>query len=1225
MVWSTVRGLGVGWFGGGAAPFEAAFDHGMTAMRILGMMALAAALAQGADNLMGNASFETLDADGGPLGWRWDGGRAGAQCAVDAEVARSGTRSLRLVNGTPAAPHVYSSLMQTVRVEPNTPYTLSCYVRTDGGGKAWIGGGEAWQWRIGFPAGTQGWQRVSGSLRTGARETSLTVRILTESPTAGLWVDDVQLEKGDGASEFVYDPPLEPGRCRLRLLPVHPGPNLVPNPSFEQVDGVRPKGWMWDQRNTDAALTIDRETVHGGSVSLKFTNGTPFGAHVYGWFGAVGNLPVKSGTPYTLSAHVRSEDTFTAWIGGGEGWTLRLRIPHTHGRWEHVTRTFTTGPEETSFPLMLVTESPTAGFWVDDLQFREGVVNLPAEVDPDNPTDFVEAGADPPAAVEHRGSPVATSWAPSRYPPAEWAFCTDLFEASGCVARGTVADGDSLEVTLEDARGTLIAREREAVPADVRLARLEFAANIGHVSSPTVAVHTRLWRGAVVAAEQRREVHLVTPARIEAQLARVEAGADRLRALVAGPGPSGAADHARVSLTVLDQFVAWAREDVRHDRPDRAWDAAVVMGDIAQRAIEAAQAIEQGRAPARPVPRYVTSPLRLEGPSFLGTTAWPDGLRETRPVFFVGYGHFSQVRQDTERFPDYGCNLIQIEFGPRGVCVAEDHCDDRAVKDFLAVCDRAAAAGVAVNLLLSPHYFPEWALAKWPHLRDCRGGFFGYCVHAPEARQVIETSLRHVIPRIRDHPALHSLCLSNEPISTELDACPQVREGWQRWLEARHGTVAALNRRWRSEHRTFADIVVPRPFPRTAAGVDFVRFNQELFAGFHAWMAEIIHEMAPNLPVHAKIMMGAHFGANPHGIWSVCPQLFGELSQIHGNDCYCMFSDHGEWTNGWQLHEMAYDFQRSTGDKAVFNSENHVITDRDHRAIPPEHLYATLWQGALHGQSATTLWVWQRTFDHASDLEGSVIHRPDAAEAVGHCALDLNRLALEMTALQRLPPAVVLFWSQASAIHDDNHWTVLRNVYRYASFLGVPLGFVTERQLETHAAGGALPHALAQGGAKVLVVPRARFGSDAVVDALRRIGEGPLRVLRVGECLTHDEYGQTRPGAPLPGHAVDGLDLPELEAFKAFREASLGWGLATPLRVLAADGMPPYGLEVRSVRLADGRRVAAVCNHRRESVEVILHADGNPTPSRDLIALKRQEPGFSVEPLRPLLLEVPPR
>ena len=42
------------------------------------------------------------------------------------------------------------------------------------------------------------------------------------------------------------------------------------------------------------------------------------------------------------------------------------------------------------------------------------------------------------------------------------------------------------------------------------------------------------------------------------------------------------------------------------------------------------------------------------------------------------------------------------------------------MREMLHTLDRAQKAGVAVCLLISPHYFPHWALAKWPQLQRRR-------------------------------------------------------------------------------------------------------------------------------------------------------------------------------------------------------------------------------------------------------------------------------------------------------------------------------------------------------------------------------------------------------------------------------------------------------------------------------------------------------------------------
>jgi hypothetical protein len=44
-----------------------------------------------------------------------------------------------------------------------------------------------------------------------------------------------------------------------------------------------------------------------------------------------------------------------------------------------------------------------------------------------------------------------------------------------------------------------------------------------------------------------------------------------------------------------------------------------------------------------------------------------NGDYEERPVFFVGYGHFDDARDDIPVFNDFAVNTIQNEIGPSSV------------------------------------------------------------------------------------------------------------------------------------------------------------------------------------------------------------------------------------------------------------------------------------------------------------------------------------------------------------------------------------------------------------------------------------------------------------------------------------------------------------------------------------------------------------------------------
>ena len=461
---------------------------------VLGLVLLAAASAVRAENVLENSSFEKYYGEE-IAHWKWSGGTAKATCEIDERVSRCGKASLCLKNPSAHAPNVFGTLTQTVIVHPNRRYTLSCYVKTDNGGVAWIGGGRKWEHRFALPAKTNGWQRVVGSFDTLPNETRFTLRINTDSATPGLWIDDVMLEEGPAASAFVYTPPLAPGEARLTVLPFDPGANLVPNSSFEVAENGCSTGWRWDRRNTDATFTIDTEDPHSGRAAIKITNGTAFGAHVYGMLWLVEAVPIKPNTTYTYSAFVRTGATAPGvWIGGGEGWKVRRSLPATRGRWQRISHTFTSGENETEFLLRICSERPTEGVWIDDLSLREGARPVPSALEGAALVDFVDVAPAAPPEVLHKGHAINTRWAPQRWPCDQWSFCENEFEAEGVVTVGDASLPARLEIAISDGDGKPIATKQAGLEAGVRAAVFTLRVELGNHVPETLALSARLIR-----------------------------------------------------------------------------------------------------------------------------------------------------------------------------------------------------------------------------------------------------------------------------------------------------------------------------------------------------------------------------------------------------------------------------------------------------------------------------------------------------------------------------------------------------------------------------------------------------------------------------------------------------------------------------------------------------------------------------------------------------------
>ena len=160
--------------------------------------------------------------------------------------------------------------------------------------------------------------------------------------------------------------------------------------------------------------------------------------------------------------------------------------------------------------------------------------------------------------------------------------------------------------------------------------------------------------------------------------------------------------------------------------------------------------------------------------------------------------------------------------------------------------------------------------------------------------------------------------------------------------------------------------------------------NDEVFLEWHEWLAGIVREYFPNTPLHAKTMKTISL-TNPYG--SLCdpkPEVFDSFSDWTGTDCVSYFKEtdgsHSDYSDdGFLLKMLWYDFLFSTTGKPVYNSEDHIVQDQ-HDTFDEKyaiHSRADLWQGMMHHNKMSTVWVWHRTYNADSEQYNSVLHSPD--------------------------------------------------------------------------------------------------------------------------------------------------------------------------------------------------------------------------------------------------------
>ncbi|MEW6202815.1 MAG: beta-galactosidase [bacterium] len=307
------------------------------------------------------------------------------------------------------------------------------------------------------------------------------------------------------------------------------------------------------------------------------------------------------------------------------------------------------------------------------------------------------------------------------------------------------------------------------------------------------------------------------------------------------------ASYARSTLMLAKDFVVYASDDEKNGRPKRAAYVRGYLDEALDEAIAEAQALLNDPQRNRPIPKPQLRDITIKnGAFFAGDTQ----------VMFGGFGHFGKVRADIPKFPEYGFNLIQIELGPSSVVFGPNPQDirtDAIINEVVKYLDLAEKHNIMINLQLSPHYFPGWAMGAYHQIKGCENGDIRFCVSDTNARNVIRRFLEVIIPLVKDKPALHSYTLANEP---RFDERPYVMPHFREFLLKKYGSISRLNRAWHKNFSDFEHVQIGDDMLTItpAARYDWSVFHNEVGTDFFRWMKDVIRTMDKQTPVHIKFM-----------------------------------------------------------------------------------------------------------------------------------------------------------------------------------------------------------------------------------------------------------------------------------------------------------------------------------------------------------------------------------
>lgn len=699
-------------------------------------------------------------------------------------------------------------------------------------------------------------------------------------------------------------------------------------------------------------------------------------------------------------------------------------------------------------------------------------------------------------------------------------------------------------------------------------------------------------------------------------------------------------DYERVNYSVMERFIKRLNDDMSDSMyvySVAGTHADYVMNSLDKLYDEAKSNLASylsGKKQPKTVPRYVTSKAGISGKTFTADTVI-DGTVSQRPVIFTGYGHFDEAKNEIPNFNNFGVNAIQQEIGPNKIFVAPTSenpaaegkvyaVNDSNVTDIRNMLKSAEDSNIAVNLLLSPHYFPiALYKEKYPDI-SVSSAYHGLSVNIwhPQAKVLYEDYLNYIIPIVKDYKSLNNICLSNEPSFNVLNFREFYTPYFRQYLkELYNGNISALNTNYSSSYTSFDAVDMPQTMKNSAIGYDCAMFNSKVFGEWHRWMADIIHGIAPDIPVQCKTM--AYYSSSAWNTASDGTVYGGQnlstsaaFSQLNGCDTNSSYSS----PDSIKSMQAWYDLMTSVKNAPVVNSEEHLVPDgsMDFAAEQANFAAASVWQGAVHGRGQSILWLWSGVYKDSGRkyMEMSIGVRPDIIAEVGKTSLDMSRLSYEIEAFGKAQGDVLMLQSDASSLYS--YYSEIRDkAYK------LPYNAMLEKGLKTDFATEDSIDKIDASKYKILIIPALRYVKNDTFEKIKQYqSKGGKVVVICEKSLECSEYGKTRDASAVIGGAsvitkseLQNGDMTKL--LSAVDNAGLNAIKVTDVSTgKAAEGI---GFETAQY---NGNRLLNICNYSNAAKTVRIEIDSQAAGIwTELRSESKISDEIVLEPYKPLLLK----
>lgn len=389
------------------------------------------------------------------------------------------------------------------------------------------------------------------------------------------------------------------------------------------------------------------------------------------------------------------------------------------------------------------------------------------------------------------------------------------------------------------------------------------------------------------------------------------------------------------------------------------------------------------------------------------------------------------------------------------------------------IMDDVAAMGGNVILATPSGARPAWLSEKYPEVlrtnanrqKMLHGGRHNHCFSSPVYREKVALINRKLAQRYGQHPAVIMWHISNEYGGD--CHCEYCQANFRKWLQARYGTLTALNEAWWGPFwsHSFSDwsqVESPSPLGESAVhglNLDWKRFITDQTIDFFEHEIKDIRHITPDIPVTTNFMADT---MDLIPFQSLNYERFAKHVDILSWDCYPAW--HNDWETTADLASKVGfidDLYRSLKDQPFLLMEStpsgvnwHPVNKTKR---PGMHLLSSM-QHIAHGSDSNLYFQIRKSRGSSEKFHGAVIDHDNSSD--NRVFQDVKEVGTLMEKIQgvkggrkKAKVAILYDWENNWALDDAQGYAqgtkrypqTLQEHYRYFWNQDIPVDVVTPR------------------------------------------------------------------------------------------------------------------------------------------------------------------------------------